>query len=303
MKFDIFKLSGVVAKIGGKTLLKLRKNAPTIMIVTGVAGAVGSTVMACKATINVQEDIESTNSKIEHVKGLSLPECEMKKEVSHLYLKLGTKLAKAYAPAVALGVTSYGLIAGSHGVMLKRNASLVAAYNVVDKAYSEYRKRVVDEIGEDKERAIRYNLSTEKITETEVDPDTGKNKKVKKDILIAGDDTLKQFSQYAVVFDNTCEEWTNDAEYNKSLLLARQGVANQMLHSRGHVFLNEIYDMIGAPRTKAGQIVGWVLGHGDDFIDFGLTDINYKPARDFMNGYEKNVIIDPNVDGVIYDLI
>ena len=89
-------------------------------------------------------------------------------------------------------------------------------------------------------------------------------------------------------------------------LRKQQEWANELLKSRGHVFLNEVYDMLGIPRTKSGQIVGWVYNsndeYSDNYIDFGVYDGGAR-SRAFVNGYEKAILLDFNVDGVIYDLI
>ena len=90
-------------------------------------------------------------------------------------------------------------------------------------------------------------------------------------------------------------------------LRAQQQYANDKLIAQGHLFLNEVYDMLGLPRTKAGAIVGWVYDDnnavGDNFVDFGIYDVHRETARDFVNGYERSILLDFNVDGVIYDLI
>ena len=90
---------------------------------------------------------------------------------------------------------------------------------------------------------------------------------------------------------------------NLFFLKAQQTNANVQLTVRGHVFLNEVYDMLGLPRTAAGAIVGWVRGNGDDVIDFGIWD-NNDINSDFVNGYNRSkILLDFNVDGVIYDII
>ena len=81
-----------------------------------------------------------------------------------------------------------------------------------------------------------------------------------------------------------------------------------MLKSRGHLFLNEVYDLLDIPRSKAGQVVGWVYNKnnnvkGDNYVDFNIYDITDKAKRSFVNGYERTILLDFNVDGVIYDLI
>ena len=65
--------------------------------------------------------------------------------------------------------------------------------------------------------------------------------------------------------------------------------------------------MLGARRTKAGAQVGWVYDEnnvvGDNYVDFGIFDTRRSKARDFVNGYEKVIVLDFNVDGYILDLI
>ena len=80
-----------------------------------------------------------------------------------------------------------------------------------------------------------------------------------------------------------------------------------MLRRKGHLYLNEVYDMLGIPRTKAGQIVGWIYDEehpvGDNYVDFGIYDSNKPRVRDFVNGYERTVLLDFNVDGNILDMM
>ena len=110
-------------------------------------------------------------------------------------------------------------------------------------------------------------------------------------------------SQYARFFDESCINWSKTPEYNLMFLNGQQNFANDLLNARGHVFLNEVYDMLGIPRSQAGAVVGWVKGVGDDYIDFGIFEGKTAAARAFVNGAERNILIDFNVDGVIYDLI
>ena len=114
-------------------------------------------------------------------------------------------------------------------------------------------------------------------------------------------------SQYARVFDCSCPGWTKNPEYNLTFLKHQQIYANQLLRARGRVFLNEIYDMLGFPKSSTGDVVGWVYyednPNGDNFINFGLDNIEEQRIRNFINGYTPNVVLDFNVDGNILDLI
>lgn len=113
-----------------------------------------------------------------------------------------------------------------------------------------------------------------------------------------------ELSEYARLFDGVSAAWTNDPECNKRFLLQQQYYANEKLRARGYLFLNEVYDMLDLSRTKAGQVIGWIYNMdnpvGDNYVDFDL----FNPRnRDFVNGYEKSVLLDFNVDGNILEYI
>ena len=118
---------------------------------------------------------------------------------------------------------------------------------------------------------------------------------------------LEGYSDYAKFFDEGCREWDKDPEYNLTFLKCQENYANDLLKSKGHLFLNEVYDMLGIPRTKAGQIVGWIYDEenpiGDNYVDFGIYDVYKEANRNFVNGYERNILLDFNVDGDILSKI
>lgn len=125
-----------------------------------------------------------------------------------------------------------------------------------------------------------------------------------KDGMKPVDRYLYDVGPYARWFDETCMAWTNDSESNKFFILMQQSYANELLKAKGHLFLNEVYDMFGIPRTRAGQVVGWIYDVqnpiGDNFVNFGLYE-QYNAK--FINGYEKSVLLDFNVDGEIVSRI
>lgn len=311
MNTDIIKSAGnVISKVG----FKIRKHSPEILVAAGVVGTVASTIMACKATTKVSDILEDTKSQIDQVHTVlddinisedKYSQEDAKKDLAIVYVQSGVKLVKLYAPAVALGVLSLGCILTSNNILRKRNVALAAAYTAVDHGFKEYRGRVVERFGEAVDHELKYNIKAKKITETVVDEETGKEKKVKKTIDVVGDPST--YSDYARFFDELCPMWEKDPEYNLIFLKAQQNYANDLLRSRGHLFLNEVYDMIGIPRSKAGQVVGWIYDEnnpvGDNYVDFGIYDVNRENNRDFVNGYERSILLDFNVDGNIWDLM
>jgi hypothetical protein len=211
----------------------------------------------------------------------------------------GIKLVKLYGPAITLSAASIACFLGAHNILQKRNVALIAAYKAVEKGFTDYRRRVIDELGIDKDRQFKHGIKKELVTEIEVGED-GKPKKVKKTIDIVDPN---EHSVYARFFDETSAQWDHSAEHNLIFLKCQQNFANDLLRARGHLFLNEVYDMLGIPRSGAGAVVGWRIGLGDDFVDFGIFEYGKHKVRDFVNGYEPAILLDFNVDGLIYDKI
>lgn len=232
---------------------------------------------------------------------------DCKKDLAIAYVQTGVKFAKLYGPAVILGAASVTSILASHNILKKRNVALAAAYAAVDKSFKDYRGRVLERFGEQVEKELRYNIKAKEIEETVTD-EKGKEKTVKKtvDVAEAGWDPSK-YSPYAKIFDEGHRDYSKDAEKNLFYLKARQAQANDMLKAHGHLFLNEVYDMLGFKRTAAGAVVGWVYDPknpiGDNFIDFGMFEVCRPAAVDFVNGYERSFILDFNVVGDITSLI
>jgi len=207
-----------------------------------------------------------------------------------------------YAPAVLLGALSITSILVSHNILRKRNIAIAAAYATIDKGFKEYRNRVIERFGKDVDKEIKYNLKQKKFDTTTVD-DNGKTKKGKEIVTIADDPN--KYSQYARFFDDGCTGWEKDSEYNLMFLRAQQSYANDLLVAHGHLFLNDVYKMLGIPTTKAGQVVGWIYNTekptGDNFVDFGIYETNREAVRNFVNGYERTILLDFNVDGNIWE--
>ena len=224
-----------------------------------------------------------------------------KKDLAIVYVQTTVKFVKLYAPAVILGSLSIACLLTSHNILRKRNVALAAAYATIDRGFKEYRNRVIERFGEDVDHELKYNVTSKKFEEVVVD-EKGKEKKVTKTVNIA-DPNLH--SDYARFFDEGSAYWEKDAEYNLTFLRAQQQYANDKLRANGHLFLNEVYDMLDIKKTKAGQIVGWIYDDknpiGDNYVDFGMYVTDREKTRDFVNGYERVILLDFNVDGDILD--
>lgn len=285
-------------KTMSRSLLVVKKYSPEILTTVGIVGMIGTVVLASRATLKLSpivENIKDERASLDHYKATfteDIDEKEHNKEIAKVYVNGALEIAKLYGPTISLGLGSIASIVAAHGIMQRRAVALAAAYKALEATFIEYRKRVVDELGEKKELDIRMGK-----TQVEITDENGKIKKVN-----AVDPS--GISPYARFFDEYSDNWSKTAEYNLLFLKAQQNYANDLLHSRGHLFLNEVYDMLGIPRSQAGQVVGWVISKdGDNFIDFGLYDHWNDGSHMFVNGHERSILLDFNVDGVVYDRI
>ena len=293
---------------------KIKKHSPEILVVAGVIGTVASAVMACKATLKVHDVVDQAREDIADIheateKGVTPSGApytveDSKKELTIVYAHTGVKLVKLYAPAVVIGALSITGIVASHQILRKRNVALAAAYATVDTGFKEYRSRVVERFGKELDRELKYNIKAKEVEAVVVNED-GSETTTKQTVEVVENHTLG--SQYAVIFDDGCKGWSKDPEMNKFTLLQVQNWANEKLKAKGYLFLNDVYEMLGIPKTKAGHVVGWLYDEkhpvGDNFVDFGIFDIYDERKRAFVNGYERNIVVDFNVDGDIYKLM
>ena len=303
------ELMNNVTRTVNRVGFKFKKHSPEVLIVAGTIGVVASAVMACGATTKAGKIKEEMNEEMDKIHEVAeahredYTEEDLKKDTTIVYTQTAVKYVKLYAPSVALGVVSLTCILASNSILRKRNIALAAAYTAVDKGFKEYRGRVVERFGTELDKELRYNIKAKEFEEPVVD-EKGKEK-IKKETVSVADPNL--YSDYARFFDDGCRGWSKDAEYNLTFLKQQQNYANDRLKKKGHLFLNEVYDMLGIPRTRAGQVVGWIYDEkhpiGDNFVDFGIYDMNRERVRDFVNGYERVILLDFNVDGNILDLI
>ena len=300
-KTEIMKsVNGVTSK----AVMKLKKHSPEILVVAGIAGTVVSAVLACKATTKVAEILDETKGTLDTIhegmetgaiNGQEYTNEDGKKDTVVVYAQTGMKLAKLYGPAIILGTLSITSILASNNILRKRNVALGAAYAAINKSFKEYRGRVIERFGEQVDTELKYGIKAKKFEEIEVDPETGKEKKVKKTVMVA-DPNLQ--SDYAVYFDSKSRSYETNPDYNRMFLKAQQAFANDKLQTRGHLFLNEVLDDLDLPRTPAGQIVGWTKDGPDGYVNFRIVEVE----RETEDGrHEPALLLDFNVEGNIWE--
>ena len=283
---------GIVTRLAGRAGLVLSKHAPTILTAAGTVGFIGTTVLASKATLKVEETLAEETALLvkvhEAYENGKLTDKDATRDKVILYTRMSTKLAKLYAPALILGAASIASLVTGHGIMLKRNASLAAAYAAVDQAFKTYKKKVEAKFGKD---AVLDALVSN--TEQEIADNA---------LTLEAVAAVDKVSPYGVIFDEDNHNWSADEDLARLHLTCQQQYANDILQSRGHIFLNEVYKMLGFPHTPAGAVTGWVKGNGDDFVDFNIFDGIFE-GEDKNGRTVTKWALDFNVDGVMYDKI
>lgn len=280
----------------GRAALKLRKHSPQILFAAGIVGSVATVVVACRATLRVNDIQES------HKKTLEIHDARLKngvydadahkRAIVKTWSATSTTYVKLYGPAFILGVTSLACLTKSHQILSSRNAGLMAAYGALDGAFKNYRKNVVAELGEEKDTQFAHGTA-EKTLVGYGEDGNGEAKT----ITTASADPKTAYGRW---FDETNRMWDKDHGYNHSFLMNQQKWANVELARKGYLFLNEVYGWLGYPETSAGQIVGWVYDtdEADGYVDFG-----FSKYPEFVAGFERSCYLDFNVDGVIFDKV
>lgn len=283
---------GIVTRLAGRAGLVLSKHAPTILTAAGTVGFIGTTVLASKATLKVEETLAEETALLVKVHDAhedgKLTDKDATRDKVILYTRMATKLGKLYAPALILGAASIASLVTGHGIMLKRNASLAAAYAAVDQAFKTYKKKVESKFGKDAVLDALVSVADEDLTKNEMTMEA-----------LAAVDSV---SPYGVIFDEDNHNWSADEDLSMLHLRCQEQYANDILQTRGHIFLNEVYKMLGFPHTPAGAVTGWVKGNGDDFVSFNLHDGIFE-GEDKNGRTVTKWALDFNVDGVMYDKI
>lgn len=285
-----------VTRFFGKTGLWFRNHTPEILLVGGTVSVLAGIVHACKQTLKLEKTVDEVKDEILAIQEDPLISEEDKHtEIVKTRIKGAATIAWSYLPSVGLIGGGFAGIYASHNIMRNRYSALAAAYSAVAGAFARYRQRVADKIGEEAEKDIRYAIEEKEVTRID---ESGKEERVVEKVV-----NIPEYSEYARFFDESCDGWSDSAEYNLRWLRNIEQNANNRLKVRGYLFLNEVYEMLGIAPSDAGQEVGWIydLEHpiGDNCVDFGIYTGVSKAGRRFVNGLEPVILLDFNVDGNI----
>ena len=290
----------------------VKKHSPEMLVIGGTIGLVVGAVAACKATLKVDEVTAKAKEDVEKIheateKGVTAAGEEYtledsKKELAIVYIRTGVEFAKLYAPAIIIGGASIACILAGNNLFKKRNAAIAAAYATIDNSFKEYRSRVIERFGKDLDRELKYDIKAVEVEETVVNED-GSEQTVTRTVHRVDPSTI---SDYARVYHEGNVGWSKDPEFNLMFLKSQQEYCTKILQTRGYLYLNEVYELLGFPKTAAGQTIGWIYDEkfpmGDNFVDFGIYNIDRERNCAFINGEERNILLEFNVHGNIVDL-
>ena len=284
---------GYIFRGASSIVFKAIKYSPEISMGLGLVFTSGAVVSAIDATMDVKEKVldkaqESMNAineaKEKHPE--EYPEECYKKDLMTVRKDTVIGLTKLYWKTAALFAMGTLFYFNAFGTMKGRYLGTLAALKIAEEENKQLREenRALTEGNAD--YTVRDAEPGEEGEEATIKPGKGP----------------RAYSQYARFFDESSPEWSKTPEFNLLFLKGKESYFTNLLQARGHVFLNEVYDELGIPRTQAGQVVGWILGKGhDNYVSFGIYDLYKDQNRDFVNGVEPSILLDFNVDGVIVD--
>ena len=316
------KMPAAVTQFAGKMFLKTKKASPEICVIGGIVfGGTAIVMTGIKTWKNKDKLSESAKAVTEarkcvkEAKEEGKPELlkQEKKELVKASKTFGKDVVKTYwIPAVMAG-GAVGLIWGGRTLLRKELSAMTSAYALLMESYNKYRQRVIDDAGAEKDQEY---LTGAKMVDT-VDAETGEVSK--RAIIKQGSGNVSPYAKWynEGEFDSVTGEWLwrnwmwkDNPLVNEANLRSIQNAANDQLRADGYLFLNDVYKMLCLPPTREGQIVGWTLGGGDGYVDFGVFPSKKHPIekimpvnRLFLENKTANAFLDFNVDGPILSVL
>lgn len=320
MKNILNTVKTVVASKAARQILFTKHHSPKILFVAGTVGFVATVALAVRATMKMEQVLDEHEKEYNeiaiqaghaHAIGADVETVlrTEQKDYRRLQMKTGLQIAKLYALPVGVGALSIACLAGGQMILTKRYGAAMAAYMGLDQAFKQYRQRIVDEYGVDVDHKFAVGASEYVVEEKMAD---GTIKKT----TVLGLGNLSE-SPYTEVFDERSRFFTKEPLGNSNFLQIRQNWATDKLRAQGHLYLNEVLDLLGLPRTEAGSHVGWVYFHdderqkridaglpvGDNYVDFGVFLGDPEWVEALLNGNEKYAVLDFNCDGMINHIL
>lgn len=308
-------------KVGSNLIQKVKFRSPELLIGAGVVGLVGAAVVAVRrgvrwhnaARAEIVHDLETIK------KAEGSPQYTREDRVRDYAQVIGKgvwSFTQIYGPSIAVGAASVVSVLAGTGVLKGRLAAMTSAAATAQAALERYRSRVREKLGEDADYEFAYEVSAKK---AKIKHEDGTKESLVTYHLVPSSGEWMAASPYSRLWDENAMEWCANRDIQFLTLRSLENHFNQELNARGVVFLNDVYKALGLPMSKDAALVGWIkdyekpkmaklaaeLGRvpGDGMISFGVFENESPSARAYLAGDDNRVVLDFNVDGVIYDLI
>ena len=295
-------------KIATPMITKVKVNSPTLLLIAGTTAVVTGTALAVKGGLELDRITDQHAETLDRIADAkedeNLPEYTEEKaegDVVRTYYNTGRELVKTFAPAVALVGLGIGCFFWSNGIMKHRNLLLAGTVTALEQSFQQYRQRVIEEFGEDKDQDYRTGVyrSEEKVKIT--DPETGKKKTVKKEVINVDE---QRIDLYTRIYDDGNPGWTKDPERTFMHLKGIQKIFQDQYDAWGYVYFSEVLKELGYKETAMSRNCGWFNDENSDGrIDFGFGDLSNPATVRFINGEETGVLLNFNCDGFIADRV
>lgn len=276
---------------GKRALFTVKRKSPELMTAGAILFGIGTVIFTWKAARAHDKALEEPKKIIATAKSMELTETYTKKEQQHDilvgYVNGAREIVKLYGPAALMGGFSIACVLGSHRVLSRRNAGLVAANGILAKEFKDYRDKVIEKYGLDEDYKFKFGDKEEKVTET-VKDENGEEKTVEKTKAKEGYEN----HTFDRCFDESSLEWRKDPQYNFDFIIRILRQMNDKLGAQGYLRLNDVYEALGFEKTQQGEEYGWIRKSKDDwdvYVSFGCFDEDKEFVRSFLNGTERNV--------------
>lgn len=259
----------------------VKKRSPEILTGLGIAGMITTTVLAVKATPKALELIEEEKrfkEKEAHEGGIFTKEDE-KKAFRLTPFEVVKAAWKPYVPAALIGTASIACLIGANSVHTRRHAALYSAYKLSESALTEYKEKVVETIGEKKEKKVREEIAKDKVEQHPV---------TKTEIFMTGNG------------DSLFYDPLSDRYFTSNIEAIRKAI-NDLNYSMGYssemyVSLSQLYDLLDLKHTAVSDDIGWNISDGliepdfsaqisDDGRPCVVLDFLLAPKYNFDNLY------------------
>ena len=284
----------------------VRKNSPEILMGAGLACLVGSIAYTVVGTLNAGVEIADMVEDIDELDSRNIADKDQKKEKRTIYISSGINIARDYVPAIVLATASAACLIGSNTIMRHRALSIAAAYSALDVAFSDYRKRVIEEYGVDVDRSLRYGLKNKEIDVEHIDDETGEVTHTTEKVVEKDDSPTNVWYQHQYELPDGSvivnPNWCANRDLNATYIKAQMAWFNGCLSRGEHVWLDDIYKALGIPvdgYRPETHMLGWTPSKDQEKY-ISCNSYNTELDEEFIYDEDGDILLEFNPDGILY---